>query len=124
MTQFELIARMRVRAGMLEQFRSQAAECIRLAVARDVGTLRYDWFLSRDGTQCEVRESYADSESLLEHRANVRDAYEGLSRFAQERVTSVYGEPSLQLVRLADCLGAGVTWFSLFRGLTPSGPRD
>lgn len=125
MTEVELVARMTVRAGMLERFKALAAECIRQAAARDVGTLRYDWFLSRDGTRCEVREAYADSESLLQHRANVRDAIDRLfTDSAADQTITVYGEPSLQLVRLADALGAGVTWFSLFRSLTASAPRD
>lgn len=125
MTEFELVARMKVRAGMLEQFKKQAAECIRQAAARDVGTLRYDWFISRDGTRCEVREAYADSESLLQHRANVREAIDRLiTDFAEDPTMTAYCEPSLQLVRLADALGARVTWFSLFRSLTAPAPSD
>lgn len=110
---------------MLERFKKQAAECIRQAAVKDVGTLRYDWFLSRDGTQCEVHETYADPEYLLQHRANVHDASVRLIReFAEDHVTTVYGENSLQLVRLTDALGTGVTWFSLFRGLPASPQRD
>jgi quinol monooxygenase YgiN len=119
MTRIEVVARMSVRAGMLERFKAQAVECLRLAASRDLGTLAYDWFLSRDGRRCEVRELYADSESLLQHRANVRDAIERLTEdFADEYAITAFGEPSPQLVRLSDALGAGVTWFSLFRGLS------
>jgi quinol monooxygenase YgiN len=119
MSRIEVVARMSVRAGMLERFKAQAVECMRLAASRDVGTLAYDWFLSRDGRRCEVRELHADSESLLQHRANVREAFERLIKeFADDCAITAFGEPSLQLVRLSDTLGAGVTWFSLFRGLS------
>ena len=124
MTGFVLVTRMRVRAGRLEQFKRQAAECIRQAVAKDVGPLHYDWFLSRDGTRCEIREAYSDSEALPQHQANVRDAVDRLfGESAADPVTTVYGEPSLQFVRLADALGAEVTWFSPFAGPVAPAPR-
>ncbi len=125
MSRIEVVARMKVRDGMLERFKAQAVECMRQASAKDVGTLAYDWFLSRDGEWSEVRELYADSESLLQHRANVGQALERLLvEFARDHVIAAYGEPSLQLVRHRDTLGAGVTWSSPFRGVAAPAPRD
>ena len=60
MSMLEVSARVKVRPGQLEGFKRQAAEIVRLARERDTGTLRYDWFLSSDGTQCEVREATSD----------------------------------------------------------------
>ena len=57
MSNLELSAHMTVRPGCLEGFKKQAAECIRLTKEKDTHTLRYDWFLSTDGTECEVREA-------------------------------------------------------------------
>ena len=50
MATFEVSAHMTVRPGQLEGFKKQAAECIRITKEKDTHTLRYDWFLSRDGT--------------------------------------------------------------------------
>jgi quinol monooxygenase YgiN len=50
MATFELSAHMTVRPGQLEGFKKQAAEIIRLTKERDTQTLRYDWFLTKDGT--------------------------------------------------------------------------
>ena len=55
MATFELSAHMTVRPGQLEGFKKQVAEIIRLTKERDTQTLRYDWFLTKDGTECEVR---------------------------------------------------------------------
>jgi hypothetical protein len=52
----------------LEGFKRQAAEIVRLAKEMDTGTFRYDWFLSSDGTQGEIREAYVNSDALIEHR--------------------------------------------------------
>ena len=56
---FEVTARLKIRDGELEGFKQQAAEMMRIARERDTKTLRYDWFLTDDGTECEVREIYA-----------------------------------------------------------------
>ena len=37
-------------------------------------TLRYDWFLSSDGTECEVREAYTGPEGLIEHNSHILEA--------------------------------------------------
>jgi hypothetical protein len=99
---FEVSARMKVKAGQLEGFKKQAGEVIRLAREHDTRTLRYDWFLSDDETECEIREAYVDADGFLEHRANVDDALDRLfSDFAEAHNVTVYGEPSQQLVDFA-----------------------
>src|SRR5580765_8524609 len=70
----ELSAHMTVRPGQLEGFRKQAAECIRITKEQDTRTLRYDWFLSSDGTECEVREAYTAPEGLIEHNSHILEA--------------------------------------------------
>ena len=68
MSKLEVSARMTIRKGKVEGFKQQAAECIRQTKEKDTKTLRYDWFLSSDGTECEIREAYVSSEGLIEHR--------------------------------------------------------
>jgi hypothetical protein len=47
---FEATARLTVREGELDGFRHQAAELVRQVEAKGTKALRYDWFLSDDGT--------------------------------------------------------------------------
>jgi hypothetical protein len=47
---------MKVRDGELDGFKQRAAEMMRMTREQDTKTLRYEWFLSDDGTECEVRE--------------------------------------------------------------------
>jgi quinol monooxygenase YgiN len=74
MAALELSAHLTVRPGCLEGFKRQAAECIRITREKDTHTLRYDWFLSLDGTECEVREAYTGPEGLIEHNRNILEA--------------------------------------------------
>ena len=73
---FEVTARLKIRDGELDGFKQQAAEMMRQTREKDTKTLRYDWFLSDDGTECEVREGYVDADGLLEHAHNVAEARE------------------------------------------------
>jgi len=120
MTPFELSAHMTVRPGQLEGFKKQAAECIRITKEKDTHTLRYDWFLSNDGTECEVREAYTGPEGLIEHNRNIIEARTKLFQdYADNHLMTVYGEPTAELVDLvkAHHLEHQFKWFSFVRGL-------
>lgn len=117
---FEVTARLKVRDGELDGFKEQAAEMMRQTKEKDTGTLRYDWFLSNDGTACEVREGYVDADALLEHANNVGEARAKLFRdFAYGHDMTIYGEPSPALAEAMDALAGVVQFnrFSFFQGL-------
>jgi len=117
---FEVTARLKIREGALEGFKHQAAEMMRLTRELDTKTLRYDWFLSNDGTECEVREGYVDADGLLEHAQHVMEAREQLFRdYAYGHDMTLYGEPSPALAELMDRLAAVVPFhrYSFFQGL-------
>jgi quinol monooxygenase YgiN len=117
---FEVTARIKIRDGELDGFKQQAAEMMRQTRERDTKTLRYDWFLSDDGTQCEVRESYMDADGLLEHAHNVAEAREKLFRdHAYGHEMTIYGEPSPALAELMQRLAGHVKFnrYSLLQGL-------
>lgn len=121
MSQFEVRARLKVREGQLEGFKRQAAELMRVTREKDTGTLAYDWFLSRDGSQCEVRESYVDADALVQHAMNVREAREAMfAEFAYDHRMAFYGEPSPRLVQLVDTFGVDATWYTEFQSLEPA----
>lgn len=122
MADLEVHAHMKIRPGQLEGFRQQAAECIRLTKEKDSRTLRYDWFISRDGTECEVHEAYVSSEGLLEHNANIAAARDKIfAGFAEDHFMTMYGEVSQELADLLEKMQqAGhvrFTSFSFLQGL-------
>jgi quinol monooxygenase YgiN len=117
---FEVTARLKVRDGELEGFKRQAAEMMRQTREKDTKTLRYDWFISDDGNQCEVREGYVDADGLLEHAHNVIEAREKLFRdYAYDHDMTIYGEPSPALTELMEKLAGHVEFnrYSLLQGL-------
>jgi hypothetical protein len=121
MSHLELSAHMTVRPGCLEGFKRQAAELIRITKEKDTRTLRYDWFLSRDGTACEVREAYTGPEGLIEHNSHIAEARGKLFKdHADDHFMTVYGEPSQRLLELLQVHAVGFKWFVFLQGLEPS----
>jgi len=118
MANLELSAHMTVRPGCLDGFKKQAAELIRITKEKDTRTLKYDWFISTDGTECEVREAYTGPEGLIEHNAHIVEARTKLfSEFADGHFMTVYGNPSQPLLDLLSHHGVGFKWFTFVQGL-------
>ena len=118
MDHLQVIARLKVRPGQLEGFTARAAEILRLAQDKDTQTLRYDWFLNQDETQCEVHEAYVGEQGLIEHNQHVvavRDAW--FRDFAFDHRMSVYGEISQHLSGLFAKHAGGVSKFAFVQGL-------
>ena len=115
---FEATARLRIRDGELEGFKQQAAEILRLTKEKVDKPLRYDWLLSEDGTECEVREAYADPDALLEHQHYIADAKMKLFRDSVDSHSmTFYGEPSPALAAAMKAMAVKVRRLSLFQGL-------
>jgi quinol monooxygenase YgiN len=117
---FEVTARLTVREGQLDGFKRQAAEVMRLTRELDKKTVRYDWFLSDDGTECEVRESYVDADAILEHSEHVGEARAKLFQdFADDHTMTFYAEPSPALAATLAAMGSAVQvkQFSFFQAL-------
>jgi quinol monooxygenase YgiN len=122
MSHFEVRARLKVREGKLDQFKQQAAEMMRQTREKDTGTLAYDWFLSSDGTECEVREAYLSADDLVDHAFHVREARDALfAESAFDHRMAFYGEPSPRLLELVTKIGVNVTFFTELQALEPAG---
>ena len=117
---YEVTARLKIREGELDAFKQQAAEIMRQVGEKDTKTLRYDWFISEDGTQCEVREGYVDADAVLEHAEHIGEARAKLfQKFAYDHDMTLYGEPSPALAAAFEAMAGHVkyTQFSFFQGL-------
>ncbi len=124
-TTFEATARLTIRAGKLDGFKEQAAELIRQMREQDDQPLRYDWFLSDDGTVCEVREAYVDADALLRHQQAVAEAKLTLFReFVDGHAMSFYGEPSPALARALATMETTYTTYSFLQGLDVDVPDE
>jgi quinol monooxygenase YgiN len=112
---FEVTARLKIREGELEGFKQQAAEMMRSTRELDTNTVRYDWFLSDDGTECEVRETYANADALIEHSQHIAEARDKLFRdFADDHRVAFYAQPSPALAEALKAMPAGAVTLRQF----------
>jgi quinol monooxygenase YgiN len=119
---FEVTARFAIHDGELDGFRLRAAEMMRSTRELDAKTLRYDWFLAGDETECEVRESYLDADGLLEHNDHVRAARDALFRdHAYGHDMTIYDTPSPALAELIERMAGQLEFhrFTVLQGLAP-----
>lgn len=117
-SKLEVIARLRVRPGQWAGFQAQVAEILRLTQDQDIETLRYDWFVNQDETECEVHEAYLSEDGLIQHNAHVMRARDILFRdYAFDHRMAVYGQISTHLHDLFMKHAGGVDEFTLVQGL-------
>jgi quinol monooxygenase YgiN len=115
---FEATARLKIREGELDGFKKQAAEVMRQMRELEDPPLRYEWFLSDDGTECEVREAYVDADALLRHQVKIAEAKIKLVReFVVGHTMTFYSEPSPALADALDAMGTTFTTFTFLQGL-------
>jgi quinol monooxygenase YgiN len=118
MSHLELHAHLKIRPGQLEGFKAQAAEIMRITREQDTKTLRYDWFIKEDGTECDVHEAYVNEQGLFEHNMHVMEARAVLFRdYAFDHRMTVFGDVSPQLRDLAVKHAGGLTVYSFVQGL-------
>jgi quinol monooxygenase YgiN len=114
----EVIAHAKIRPGQLEGFKAQAAEIVRLTREQDTHTLRCDWFVNGDGTECEVHEMFPDEQGLIEHSMHIMEARLVLFRdFAYDHQATLYGEVSQDFIKLVTERMGTPTVFSFVEGL-------
>jgi hypothetical protein len=121
MSSLEVIARFKVRHGQLDGLKACAAETLRVTREKDEHTLRCEWFLSEDGTECEVHELFPDESGLIEHSMNTMELKSELfSNFAYDHHATLYGEVSQGFIDLVTEKMGAPTRFVFLDGLAAS----
>ena len=118
MSHLELHAHLKIRPGQLQGFKAQAAKLVQITKEQDTKTLRYDWFIKDDGTECEVHEAYVNEEGLFEHNMHIMEARNILFRdFAFDHQMTVFGDVSQKLKDLAVKHAGGIGVYAFLQGL-------
>ena len=110
----QVTAVLNIYEGQMENFKKVAQKCIATVKEKDTGTLQYDWFLDEEKNECIVRETYASSEAILEHMANLGELLGELLTTCTLKV-EVFGQPSDEL--LAATAEMDVKIYPFFGGL-------
>ena len=83
-----------------------------------MGTLQADWVRSSDGTECEIREAYQDSEAVLKHQSNHRDLIMTIfGKSGTPYQVTICGNPSTEVLENVRAVVLDVKLFSFLTGL-------
>ena len=89
-----LLAEIEVEPGKVDAFKAVVAEMVTVVQANEPGAMRYDWYLSDEGTHDWNVEVFADSEAVVAHMANVGGLVPKLLEVASFRRVEVLGDLS------------------------------
>lgn len=110
MTEIQVTARFNIQEGKFDDFAAIAEECLEIVREQDTGTTQYDWFFSEDHDECVVRETYADSDALLEHIDHVGDSLGRLLEISGITI-EIFGDPTPELLTAAAGLEPAIYHF-------------
>jgi len=114
MKNVQLTTRLKIHDGELNDFKARAAPCLTAVKENEIGALQYDWFFNDDQSECVIRESYKDSDSVLAHLANV-GVFLGKLFEVSDLSLEVFGTPSKELKTAIEA--ANPIIFPFYQGL-------
>ena len=118
MANLDVVARMKIHPGQLDGFKAQVAEVLRATREKDTHTLRCDFFVNADGTECEVHEMFPDEQGLIEHKMNTMEPTIALfSDYACDHHATIGGEVSQGFIDLVTERMGPPTVFAFLQGL-------
>lgn len=89
--------------GNLPEFKELAARALEITKGEET-THQYDWFFSDNETKCVLRETYANSDAILTHMANIGDLLGKLGELGGGLEIEAFGDPSPELLEAAAAL--------------------
>ena len=103
-------------------FKQLAEQALAIATS-EPGVLQYDWFFNADETTSAVRETYRNSDALLDHIANANEVFGKLVEMSGACDLEMFGTPSAELVTATAELPFSM-FPSLFQGKEDSPPES
>ncbi|MET0658312.1 MAG: antibiotic biosynthesis monooxygenase [Steroidobacteraceae bacterium] len=110
------IVRMKLAPGVTEEFRQRGRACIAAASQDLTGTTAYEWFVSPDGTEAIVIESYDDAEAVALHGKMVGGTVLAVTELAKFAIQFAGDVPEPIIARMRDRLGAADYFGPRFQG--------
>jgi quinol monooxygenase YgiN len=91
------IARFRFHEGMREEYLRLSEQAMDIVREKEPGTLAYDLYLNGDQSECVFIERYRDSQSAIDHAANVGPLFAPVLATVSVVHGELLGEPSSEL---------------------------
>ena len=107
--EMRIVAKLSINDGQLDDFKRTVSEMIDTVIAKDTGTLIYDWYLSEDERSCTTLEHFQDFDAFMVHFGNVGEMLQATLQHAELTSVDVYANPTPAIMEVASQFGATVT---------------
>jgi len=114
MKEIKAKALFKIKEGKLGEFKELIPQFISAVKEKDPGTIIYEWYLDEERMECVVLESYADSDAVMAHVANVGGLLQKSAEFG-DLTLEVFGNPSNELLKVFESIGASI--YPYFSGI-------
>jgi quinol monooxygenase YgiN len=85
------VARFRLQPGAAARLKALAGTALSTVVAKEPGTIAYEWFMSNDESEATVIEIYRDTAALLAHSGNAGTLMKDIMSVTQDRSVKFFG---------------------------------
>jgi quinol monooxygenase YgiN len=119
-----LVVQLTIHDGQFDAFQTIAQEMI-AGTQPEVGTLGYEWFISRDRKRCRLLETYANPDALLAHFQGpvVQQLVPQLAQHVSIEAFEVYGDPGPEAIAMLAGFGAQILYYWGGLGRAAAGGR-
>ncbi len=114
MKTIQATAKFKIKVNELEAFKALAAKFMKSTQEKDTGTTQYDWFINEPKMECVVRETFINSDAVLEHVGNLGGLMAEILSLCDMNL-EVYGNPSPKLLAATEGLHPKI--YSFMQGL-------
>jgi quinol monooxygenase YgiN len=85
------VARFRLQLGAAAGLKELAGRAFSAVVAKEPGTIAYEWFLSNDESEVTVIEIYRDTAAMLAHSGNAGTLMKDIMSVTEDRSVQLFG---------------------------------
>jgi quinol monooxygenase YgiN len=111
------IARFRLQPGAAARLKDLAGAALSTVVAKEPGTIAYEWFMSNDESAVTVIEIYRDTDALLAHSGNAGTLMKEIMSLTQDRSVQLFGGLAME-ARASYTSRPGISYVApLFQGI-------
>lgn len=114
MKQIKVTALFKIKEGKLNEFKQLVPSLIHAVKKNEPGAVTYDWYLNEEAMECMVLETYADSQAVLAHSANLGELLQKLLGIS-DLILEVFGNPDPELKKILAEMGAKL--YPFFAGM-------
>ncbi|MAJ61534.1 MAG: hypothetical protein CBC48_17240 [bacterium TMED88] len=107
-----------IKENVLDEFKNLIGKMVRNTESKEPDALVYEWYLSENGLECHLLETFKDSDAFMVHLDNLSVFLDQLWDLSTLTGFKTFGNPSAELQESLSSFPVPIQYFSHTDGLT------